>query len=29
MVTDLDSYFDYSHHSSAMSDEILRAMAAG
>ena len=28
-ITDLDSYFDYSHHSSAMSDEIMRAMAAG
>ena len=28
-ITDLDEYFDYSHHSSAMSDNIMRAMAAG
>lgn len=28
-ITDLDEYFDYSHHSSAMSDAIMRAMAAG
>ena len=28
-ITDLDSYFDYSHHSSAMSDEIMHAMAEG
>ena len=28
-ITDLDSYFDYSHHSSAMSDAIMQAMAAG
>ena len=28
-ITDLDEYFDYSHHSSAMSDQIMRAMAAG
>jgi len=28
-ITDLDEYFDYSHHSSAMSDSIMRAMAAG
>lgn len=28
-ITDLDSYFDYSHHSPAMSDAIMRAMAAG
>ena len=26
---DLDEYFDYSHHSSAVSDKIMRAMAAG
>jgi len=25
----LDEYFDYSHHSSAISDQIMRAMAAG
>ena len=28
-ITDLDEYFDYSHHSGAMSDSIMRAMAAG
>ncbi len=28
-ITDLDEYFDYSHHSSAVSDRIMRAMAAG
>lgn len=28
-ITDLDEYFDYSHHSSAVSDAIMRAMAAG
>jgi len=28
-ITDLDEYFDYSHHSSTMSDSIMRAMAAG
>lgn len=28
-ITDLDEYFDYSHHSSAVSDDIMRAMAAG
>lgn len=28
-ITDLDEYFDYSHHSSAMSDAVMRAMAAG
>ena len=28
-ITDLDEYFDYSHHSSAISDSIMRAMAAG
>ena len=28
-ITDLDSYFDYSHHSSDVSDKIMRAMAAG
>ena len=28
-ITDLDEYFDYSHHSSAISDRIMRAMAAG
>ena len=28
-ITDLDEYFDYSHHSSAISDNIMRAMAAG
>ena len=28
-ITDLDEYFDYSHHSSAVSDKIMRAMAAG
>lgn len=28
-ITDLDEYFDYSHHSSDMSDAIMRAMAAG
>ena len=28
-ITDLNEYFDYSHHSSAVSDRIMRAMAAG
>ena len=28
-ITNLDEYFDYSHHSSAVSDRIMRAMAAG
>jgi len=28
-ITDLDEYFDYSHHSSSVSDRIMRAMAAG
>ena len=28
-ITDLDEYFDYSHHSSAVSDAVMRAMAAG
>ena len=28
-ITDLDEYFDYSHHSSGISDQIMRAMAAG
>ena len=28
-ITDLDEYFDYSHHSSSVSDSIMRAMAAG
>ena len=28
-ITDLDEYFDYSHHSSGVSDRIMRAMAAG
>lgn len=28
-ITDLGEYFDYSHHSEAMSDKIMRAMAAG
>ena len=28
-ITDLDEYFDYSHHSSAISDAVMRAMAAG
>ena len=28
-ITDLDEYFDYSHHSEKMSDNIMRAMAAG
>ena len=28
-ITDLDNYFDYSHHSGAISDAIMRAMAAG
>ena len=28
-ITDLDEYFDYSHHSSAVSDRLMRAMAAG
>lgn len=28
-ITDLDEYFDYSHHSGAISDAIMHAMAAG
>ena len=28
-ITDLDEYFDYSHHSSDISNRIMRAMAAG
>lgn len=28
-ITDLDEYFDYSHHSSGVSDRIMRAMAVG
>ena len=28
-ITDLDEYFDYSHHSSGISDSIMAAMAAG
>ncbi len=28
-ITDLDEYFDYSHHSEKISDNIMRAMAAG
>lgn len=28
-ITDLDEYFDYSHHSGDMSDQVMRAMAAG
>lgn len=28
-ITDLDEYFDYSHHSSEVSDRIMHAMAAG
>ena len=28
-ITALDNYFDYSHHSGAISDAIMRAMAAG
>ncbi len=28
-ITDLDEYFDYSHHSGDISDAIMRAMAAG
>ena len=28
-ITDLDNYFDYSHHSGAISDALMRAMAAG
>lgn len=28
-ITDLNSYFDYSHHSGDVSDAIMRAMAAG
>ena len=28
-ITDLDEYFDYSHHSGAVSDAVMRAMAAG
>ena len=28
-ITDLDEYFDYSHHSSSVSDRLMRAMAAG
>ena len=28
-ITDLDEYFDYSHHSTPLSDAVMRAMAAG
>ena len=28
-ITDLDEYFDYSHHSGEVSDKLMRAMAAG
>ena len=28
-ITELDTYFDYSHHSGERSDQIMRAMAAG
>ena len=28
-ITDLDNYFDYSHHSGEISDAIMRAMASG
>ena len=28
-ITDFDNYCDYSHHSAALSDEIVCAMAAG
>lgn len=28
-ITNLDEYFDYSHHSTAISDALMRAMAAG
>ena len=28
-ITELDQYFDYSHHSSEVSDRIMRAMAVG
>ena len=28
-ITDLDAYFDYSHHSGEVSDRLMRAMAAG
>ena len=28
-ITDLDQYFDYSHHSGAVSDKLMRAMADG
>lgn len=28
-ITELDNYFDYSHHSGEISDAIMRAMAAG
>ena len=28
-ITDLDNYFDYSHHSGDISDAIMRAMATG
>ena len=28
-MCDLDNYFDYSHHSGAVSDALIRAMAAG
>ena len=28
-VTDLDHYFDYSHHSGEVSDALMRAIAAG
>ena len=29
LITDLDAYFDYSHHSGEVSDRIMREMAAG
>ena len=29
LITDLDAYFDYSHHSGEVSDQIMREMAAG
>ena len=28
-ITDLNQYFDYSHHSGEVSDRLMRAMAAG
>ena len=28
-IEDLDNYFDYSHHSTQVSDALIRAMAAG